>query len=182
MKKVYLILSLVVMGFMTQAQHVFDNGNLALNAGLGALSADGFIPSINVSAEMGIFPTGDVGLLSVGAIIAYKYSTYSYSSIWLDENYNYNQITIGPRAIWHLHTFTSDKWDVYGGIGMGLRVYSEYDWDSDSYDLERKAKVAPYGELFVGGRMMLKEKFGLFAELGHGTLSAIKFGITYKMK
>jgi hypothetical protein len=181
MKKISFILALVVMGFMAQAQHVFDNGNMAFNAGLGLLSADGFIPSINVSGEMGIFPTGDVGLISVGAIIAYKYSTYSYSSVWLDENYNYSQFTIGPRAIWHLHTFASDKWDAYGGVGMGIRAYSVYDWDYEYSDLKKKAKVAPYGEMFVGGRMMLKDKFGLFAEVGYGTLSAVKFGVTLKM-
>lgn len=182
MKKISIIIALVVMGFMAQAQHVFENGSMAFNAGLGLLSADGFIPSINVSGEMGIFPTGDVGLISVGAIMAYKYSTYSYNGFWGDDSYNYSQFVIGPRAIWHLHTFTSDKWDAYGGVGMGLRMYSEYAWDGHSSDLEKKAKASPYGEAFVGGRMMLKPNFGLFAEVGYGTLSAIKCGITFKMK
>jgi len=182
MKKISFILALVVMGFMAQAQHVFDNGGLAINAGVGLLSADGFIPSINVSGEMGIFPTGDVGLISVGAIVAYKYSTYSFNGLWDDENYNYSQFTIGPRAIWHLHTFASDKWDAYGGVGMGLRAYSVYDWDYEYSGIKKKAKVAPYGEAFVGGRMMFKDKLGLFAEVGYGTLSAIKFGITFMVK
>jgi len=180
MKKISFILALVIMGFMAQAQHVFNNGGLAINAGIGLLSADGFIPSINVSGEMGIFPTGDVGLISVGAIVAYKYSTYSYSL--LDASYNYSQFTIGPRAIWHLHTFASDKWDAYGGVGMGLRMYSDYYWDYGTSDLEKKAKAAPYGEAFVGGRMMFKDKLGLFAEVGYGTLSAVKFGITFMVK
>lgn len=180
MKKISFILALVVMGFMAQAQHVFDKGTLAFNAGIGVLSADGFIPSINVSGEYGMFPTGDVGLISLGGIVAYKYSTYSYNGLWGDDNYNYSQFTIGPRVIWHLHTFASDKYDAYGGVGFGLRMYSDYVWDG-YYDLEKKAKASPYGEMFVGGRMMLKDKFGLFAEVGYGTLSAVKFGVTLKM-
>jgi len=182
MKKVYLVLAFVLFGIGAQSQHVFNKGGLALNAGIGLLSADGFIPSINVSGELGIFPTGDVGLISVGGIIAYKYSTYSYSNIWLDDNYNYHQFVIGPRAIWHLHTFTSDKWDAYGGVGVGIKLGSDYDYNYESYDLERKAHIAPYGEAFVGGRMMMKSGFGLFAEVGYGTLSAVKFGLTFMLK
>ncbi len=30
--------------------------------------------------------------------------------------------------------------------------------------------------------MMMKDKFGLFAELGYGTLSSIKFGIAFMLK
>lgn len=180
MKKIYLVLTLVLLGSFIQSQTVFNKGDLALNAGIGLLSTNGFIPSINVSGEMGILPTGDVGLLSVGGIIAYKYSTYTYS-FW-DESYNYHQIVIGPRALWHLHTFTSDKWDAYAGAGFGLRIWSEYALNNDFTDLERKARVSPYGEAFVGGRMMLKENLGLFAEVGYGTLSSVKFGITYMLK
>lgn len=177
MKKVYLIFTLVLMGLVAQTQNVFNNGDLALNVGIGALSAEGFIPSINLSGEMGIFPTGDVGLLAVGAIVAYKYSTYSYAG-WFTEDYNYHQFTIGPRAIWHLHTFESDQWDAYAGAGAGLRIHSEYVYNSNSFDLEKEARFSPYVEAFVGGRMMLNDGFGLFAEAGYGTLSAIKVGAT----
>ncbi|NOY49365.1 MAG: hypothetical protein GXO88_02175 [Chlorobi bacterium] len=180
MKKLYLVLSLVLIGAIAQSQNVFNKGGYALNAGIGLLSGNGFIPSLNISGEVGIFPTGDVGLLSVGGILAYKYSTYTYS--WWNQNYNYHQMVIGPRAIWHLQTFESKKWDAYAGIGFGLRTWSEYVLNNDLSDLERTARVSPYGEAFVGGRMMLKDKFGLFAELGYGTLSSIKFGATFMLK
>ena len=180
MKKIYLVSLLMVIGLVGQSQNVFNKGGLALNAGIGVLSGNGFIPSINVSGELGIFPTGDVGLLSVGAIVAYKYSTYTYS-LW-DDSYNYNQFVIGPRAIWHLHTFQSDKWDAYAGVGFGFRVWSDYVLNNDFTDIERKARLSPYGEAFVGGRMMLKNGFGLFAEVGYGTLSSIKVGATFMLK
>ncbi len=179
MKKVFLVFTLILVGYFAQSQHVFNKGNFALNAGIGLLSADGFIPSVNVSGEFGMFPTGDVGLISLGGIVAYKYSTYSYAL--LDNSYNYSQFVIGPRAIWHLHTFQSDKWDAYGGVGFGIRLWSDYVVDSN-WDLKKKAKVSPYGEAFVGGRMMMKNKLGLFAEVGYGTLSAVKFGVTFMLK
>ena len=182
MKKLTFIFLFAIISMMAYSQHVFNNGALALNAGIGLLSADGFIPSVNVSGELGIIPTGDVGLVSVGGIVAYKYSTYSYSNLWLDESYHYHQLTIGPRASWHLHTFASDKWDAYGGVGAGIRLWSDYDWDYDSSDIEREGRLSPYVEAFVGGRMMMKNGFGLFAEVGYGTLSSVKFGVTFMLK
>ena len=180
MKKFYLVFALVLVGLVGQSQYVFNKGGFALNAGIGALSSAGFIPSVNVSGEFGIFPTGDIGLISVGGIVAYKYSTYSYT-LWND-SYHYSQFVVGPRAIWHLQTFTSDKFDAYAGVGFGIRLWSDYVLNNSLTDLEKRAKVSPYGEVFVGGRMMLKNKFGLFAEVGYGTLSAIKFGVTFMLK
>jgi len=179
MKKVTLILLGVVFSLSIQAQHVFDKGSLMFNAGIGGLSADGWIPSINFSGEYGVIPTGDIGLVSFGGIVAYKYSTWS-TSIIVDD-YNYHQFVMGPRAAWHIHAFESDKWDAYGGVGGGIRIWTQYKWDQSTSDLVKTGKVSPYGEVFVGGRMMFKEKFGLFAEVGYGTLSAIKFGITFGM-
>jgi hypothetical protein len=180
MKKFYLAFTIVLFGLIGQSQYVFNKNGFALNAGIGALSGHGFIPSINVSGELGIFPTGDVGLLSVGGILAYKYSTYNYS-FW-DKNYNYSQFVIGPRATWHLQTFESSKWDAYAGIGFGIRAWSDYVLNSDFSDIEKKAKLSPYGEAYVGGRMMIKSGFGLFAEIGYGTLSSIKIGATFMLK
>jgi len=177
MKKIIVVCIMAILSFGLNAQNVFNKGSFALNAGIGLLSADGFIPSVNVSGEFGIFKTGDVGLLSVGGILAYKYSTYSYS--WFNSSYNYNQLTVGPRATWHLQAFSSDKWDAYAGVGFGMRLWSDYVLNNTMTDLERKARVSPYGEAYVGGRMKFKEKLGLFAEVGYGTLSSIKVGLTF---
>ncbi len=94
-------------------------------------------------------------------------------------DYHYSQFTIGPRAAWHVHAFESDKWDAYGGVGFGIRFWTQYTWDQVIHITYNKAKVSPYGEVYVGGRMMFSETFGLFAEVGYGTLSAIKFGVTF---
>jgi len=177
MRKITLIALTVALGLSLNAQHVFNKGTLLFNAGIGMLSADGWIPSINVSGEIGVIPTGDVGLVSFGGIIAYKYSTWSGTHI--SSKYNYSQFVVGPRAAWHVHAFDSDKWDAYGGVGGGIRIWSQYQWDPAKSEYVNKGKISPYGEVFVGGRMMFKEAFGIFAEVGYGTLSVIKFGVTF---
>lgn len=177
MKKVLFVSLILLMGVTLNAQHVFNKGSLLFNVGIGGLSSAGWIPSVFVSGEYGVIPTGEVGLVSFGGIIAYKYSTYT--TAWVNTNYNYSQIVIGPRAIWHVHAFTSDKYDAYAGVGGGVRLWSQYQWDPALNDVVNTAKVSPYGEIFVGGRMMFKEKFGILAEIGYGTLSTIKFGVTF---
>jgi len=179
MRKLTLLTFAILLGVSLNAQHVFNKGTLLFNAGigLGATYGAGWIPSVNVSGDVGVIPTGDVGLVSFGGIFEYKYSNWA--GTWLNTNYkyNYSQVLIGPRAAWHVHAFDSDKYDAYAGVGGGVRFWTEYNWNGSKY--VNKAKVSPYGELFVGGRMMFSDKFGLFAELGFGTLSVLKFGVTF---
>ena len=184
MKKLLLItFSVMMMGFTAQAQHVFDKGDMAINVGIGIGGYGGFFPSIEASGEFGVIPTGDVGLVSFGGELGYKYSKYTYDYWYYNESYNYHQFQFGGRAAWHLHTFDSDKWDVYAGLGLGVRLYSDYDYDyvDGNYVSNRIAKANLYEEVFVGGRMMMNSGFGLFAELGYSHLSNIRFGMTFKM-
>ncbi len=187
MKKLMLIaFSLVMMTFAANAQHVFEKGDIGINAGLGLGGHGGFFPAIEASVEFGVIPTGDVGLVSFGGAVGYKYSKYVYDSWWYDgDDYHYNQFTFGGRAAWHLHTFDSDKWDVYGGLGLGLRIWTDYTYDHDYWDdhneLKTTANTGTYTELFVGGRMMINPGFGLFAEIGYSALSYARFGLTFKM-
>lgn len=181
MRKLTLLAFIIFLGFTVNAQHVFNKGSLLFNAGIGAGSnyGAGWIPSVNVGGEIGVIPTGDVGLVSFGGIIEYKYS--SWAGTWINTNYNYNyhQLILGPRAAWHVHAFESDKYDAYAGVGVGVRFWTQYNWDPGKADYVNKAKVSPYGEFFVGGRMMFSDAFGLFAEVGYGTLSVLKFGVSF---
>jgi len=179
MKRIITLLFIVMFAISANAQHVFNKGDLLFNAGIGLGAYDGWIPSVNVSGEIGVIPTGDIGLVSFGGIMAYKYSNWSNTIYGGSYDYNYSQFTIGPRAAWHVHAFESDKWDAYGGVGFGVRFWTQYTWDPAKTDYVNKAKVSPYGEAFVGGRMMFSESFGLFAEVGYGTLSVIKFGVSF---
>lgn len=186
MKKLTLLfVAMFMMAFGALAQHVFNKGDIGVNAGIGVGGHGGLVPSIEASVEVGAIPTGDVGLVSFGGVAGWKYSYYSYNYDWFDgDNFNYQQFVVGGRAFWHLHTFDSDKWDVYGGVGFGLRMWTDYDYDWDynhGYTTTSKARANAYGEVFAGGRMMIDSKFGLFAEVGYSQLSNIRFGITFLM-
>lgn len=183
MKKLALVFAAIfMMALGSQAQYIFNKGDLAFNAGIGVLGGDGFVPSIEISGEYGAIPTGDIGLVSFGGTIGYKYSTYDYG-YWhnYDYSYNYHQFIIGGRAAWHLHSFESDKWDVYAGFGLGGQVYTTWEYDSQKNDIVDKGQFRLYEEFFVGGRMMFSPTFGLFAEVGYSPISTARFGITFLM-
>jgi len=188
MKKIALaFVSVLMMTFAVQAQHVFNKENLGINAGLGlgGFYEGGYIPSIEISGEYGVIPTGDIGLVSFGGLLGYKYSVGSYNLVYYNESYSYSQFELGGRAAWHLRTFTSDKWDVYAGLGIGAHLTSdntvEYNYNTEKYETKRTARTGAYSEAFVGGRMMTNSGFGLFAELGYSKLSALRIGITFLM-
>jgi hypothetical protein len=182
MKKISLLVLTILLGVSLNAQHVFNKGSLLFNAGigLGSYNGAGWIPSVNVAGEYGVIPTGDIGLVSFGGIVEYKYSSWAGTWVNTKHKYNYHQVLLGPRAIWHVHAFNSDKFDAYGGVGAGVRFWTQYTgWDPMAQKYTSKAKVSPYGEVFVGGRMMFSEALGLFAEVGYSPTSILRFGVTF---
>ena len=186
MKKIALVfVSVLLMTFAVQAQHIFEKGSVGINAGLGFGGYGGFMPSIEASVEFGVIPTGDVGLVSFGGVAGWKHTTESYYySYWSggDWSYSYNQFVFGGRASWHLHTFTSDKWDVYAGLGIGMKIWQTYDhWDTENNEGVLSSHSGVYEEFFVGGRMMFSPGFGMFAEVGYSRLSNVRVGLTFVM-
>jgi len=181
MKKLTLLAVTIVLGLSLNAQHIFNKGTLLFNAGIGigGLRGAGWIPSVNIGGEIGVIPTGDIGLVSFGGVVEYKYSSWAGTWTNTSYNYNYHQVIVGPRALWHVHAFDSDKFDAYAGVGGGVRFWTQYTWDPAKSDYVNKGKISPYGEVFVGGRMMFKEALGIFAEVGYSPLSILKFGLTF---
>jgi hypothetical protein len=181
MKKVTFVVFLALLGFSIQAQHVFDKGSLMFNGGIGAPYNYGFIPTINFSGDYGVIPTGDEGVVSFGGLAEMQFADY-------DWNYYYGAYSgsevkpifyLGPRASWHLLVFESDEFDVYAGVGFGIKFWGEYNWDDNKNDVVYDPKVGGYGEGYVGGRWMFKDNLGLFAEVGGGAGSVMRFGITF---
>lgn len=182
MKKLtFIIVALFMMTFASQAQYIFNKGDIGINAGIGIGGYGGLFPSLEISGEFGAIPTGDIGLVSFGGVVGYKYSTYDYY-YYSNYSYNYNQFIIGGRAAFHLHTFMSEKWDVYAGLGLGVHIDSDYTgWDYNKQEAVKTASSKVYEEVFIGGRMMMNSGFGLFAEVGYSKLSNVRFGMTFLM-
>ena len=175
MKKFYLILIGILFSFTMHSQHVFNKGSIFLNLGAGMPYNYGFIPTINFSGEIGVIPTGDIGIVSFGGLTELQFADYDYYY----NNSNHTDMKpyfiIGPRASWHLQVFESSQWDVYAGVGFGMAFRGQ------PYDGYYGSNITGYGEGFVGGRMMFSESFGLFAETGWGSRSFVKFGVTFGM-
>jgi len=171
LKKFIIITFISVSTLSANAQYVFDQADMAFNVGVGLISVDGLVPTFNLSAELGLIPTGDFGVISAGGDFEYKYSRLN--------GLNYNQFTLGPRAAWHLHSPFLEKsnWDIYTGLGFGFRFHSIYNSISQGLD----PKIGMYMQAFIGGRMMLDDNFGIFTEIGGGAISALKAGIVYRL-
>ncbi len=168
MKKVVVALVAVIFAFTVQAQHVFNKSDVMFNAGVGIPHTYGFIPTINFSGEVGVIPTGDIGLVSFGGLAEFQMGTYTYV---IANNEYFPRFYVGARAAWHVHAFQSDVFDAYAGAGVGFAVSGKTDLVSSATSIEP--------DIFVGGRWMFSPGMGLFAELGYTGLSSIKFGITF---
>lgn len=167
MKKVLVIVIVVFFATTMNAQHVFNKGDLMFNAGIGLPNSYGYIPTVNFSGEVGVIPTGDVGLVSFGGLAEFQMAHYD----WWGSSETWPRFYIGARAAWHVHAFNSDVFDAYGGVGFGVAINGS----SDHYNYG--TTVNP--DIFVGGRWMFSPGMGLFAEVGYTGLSSIKFGITF---
>jgi hypothetical protein len=167
MKKIIVLAIAIIFITAIQAQNVFDKGSIMFNGGIGAPMTDGAIPTINFSGEIGVIPTGSVGVVSFGGLAEFQIANYD----WFDDNEVFPRFYIGPRATWHVTALRSDVFDAYAGTGFGISISGKTDnFDSDvNFD----------ADFFVGGRWMFKPSLGLFAEVGYSGLSALKFGLTF---
>jgi hypothetical protein len=155
----------------TDANAQYKQGDNLLNAGigLGVLSYGGL--PIGASFEHGF--TKDI---SVGGFFDYLSFTQSYLSSY---SYTWRVMYFGARGSYHLNEILSldnEKIDIYGGAGLGYRVFSSSDTFLSGYD--------GYGNslflnLHAGGRYYFSNNFGGFAELGYG-VSTLKLGLTAK--
>ncbi len=152
---------MLCIGVSMQAQYVFGKGALMFNAGIGAPSNFGFIPTANFSGEVGVIPTGTIGLVSFGGLAEFHMA---------DDGDLFPRFYIGPRATWHVHAFKSTQFDAYAGAGFGLVINGNG---------KNNSGLGYSPDIFVGGRYMMKPGFGLFAEAGYSGLSMFKFGITF---
>ncbi len=169
MKRILLIAMAITFAISLNAQHVFNKGSVMFNAGVGGPNNFGLIPTLNFSAEVGVIPTGSIGLVSFGGMTEVQFAQYSYG--YLANNENFLRFYIGPRATWHVHAFNSDVFDAYAGAGFGYLLNGKSDNVASSSQI--------HADVFVGGRWMFAPAMGLFAELGYTGLSFAKFGITF---
>jgi len=152
-KKIIILIAVVFAAYSVNAQAAFEKGDLGVNVGvkLGGVGTT-FLPGLSASAEYGMFPIGKAGVISLGGNF--------------DASFGSGSIYMRPafRAAFHLGFLNTEKFDVYGGIMSGIRLYGSNTlfWDD-----------------FIGGRYMFKDNMGVFAEVGFLSATNLRGGLCW---
>lgn len=177
MKKVIFMLILAFVASNASAQS-FLKGSSVLNAGVGFGTNLGGLgnarPAISASFEHGQWEVGGPGVISLGGYIGntgYTYKSSGYTQKW-------NYTIIGARSAYHYNGFENvPNLDVYGGIMLSYNIIS---YKADDYDGPNSYGSGLGFSAYVGGRWFFTDKFGLYAELGHG-ISTLNVGVALKL-
>ena len=110
----------------------FDLGSNVIGVGIGVGGGygSGFTygsqsPAINLQYERGMWSIGGPGIISLGAYVAFK--TYKYDYGYSNYNSKWTYSIVGIRSAYHYNGISSDKFDVYGGLMLGMRIVSYTD-------------------------------------------------------
>jgi hypothetical protein len=180
-KNLLLVVLLVFVIGQTFAQK-FEKGDWDVNAGLGfGYTYDMYTgvnswPTLYGSVEKGIVNISDFGVISAGGLIAYKhmsYDDYGYDWSWSD-------LYIGGRGAFHFSKVKVDNLDLYAGVSLGLRFYTNIDYSYADDNYEKVTHSAGFSGAFAGAKYYLKDNIAAFGELGYD-VSWIKLGVTFKL-
>jgi len=176
MKKLVALSVIILFAAFAGSAQTFEKGDMVLNAGFGVGHTygvhGGVSPSITVTGERGFWEIGDVGIISIGALLGFQHSSYH-----LVYDYSWNDFYFGARGLFHFTIIPVDKLDVYAGIGAGLRIDSEPDWVYENHPSD--IHFGPYGGVFAGARYYFTDRFAAFAEVGY-EISWLKVGVAFK--
>lgn len=170
MRKVLAIVGLFFATLTASAQATLGEGNAQLNAGVG-LSGRG-IP-LYVGVDYGV--TQDI---TIGGEVSYR----TYSETYHSWKYSHTGIGILANGNYHFNRVLNipSEFDFYAGLSLGY-----YSWSSKidgaeviTYNGNIASGLGFAGQ--IGGRYFFSDNFGINLEIGGGSISGAKFGITYK--
>lgn len=190
MKKHLLIalMGICFLGAATTAKaQPFVEGTKHLNVGIGfggyygyAYSGSDFsqIPTIFLAYDQGTAIELGPGVVGIGGFLGYSAASASYAYAgtysW---DYTWTNFVIGARGTYH-YPLANEKLDVYGGLGIGIWSQAYKFSSNDPFFPETNdTYINLYYAFSVGGKYMLSEKFGVFAELGYD-IAYLKAGVT----
>ena len=174
MKKIHVSLLLVLgllAGTQSFGQLAVDKGSKFINLGIGV---GGYAGTNGIafggSADFGVAPS-----ITVGAQIAYR--SFSYGYLGFNDKINYLYFAV--RGSYHFNellNLSTDKADLYAGIGLGYQNVSYSDRFGTGFNTFGSGIFVP---IHLGGRYFFAEKVGAFAELGTG-VAPLMLGVTFK--
>lgn len=187
MKKLFVLLSLVVLTGVAGFAQSFEKGSSAINLGVGFGNTGysdshyyGNYPSFSVSYEYGIVtvPMGSQmnGVISVGGYMGW--SAANYDKNWDNNYYHYNTFIVGVRANYHF--IFHNRFDPYAGVWLGGRINGgKWKGNGKHPDDWEPAKSAPAAGAYVGVRWLFNEHVAVYSELGY-LISVVNVGVTFK--
>lgn len=171
MKKNILLIALVILPFVHFAQGNLPVGEKRINAGTG-FSNFGF--PVYVGLDVAIHPD-----ITVGPQISFRrYSTRDFGV-----RYNQSLILLALNGDYHFNTLLElpREFDVYAGVALGYYIWTDPDFDDNPFFNDLRGEVSGIGlALHIGGRYFFSDDLALNVEIGGGTTSDGKIGITYQ--
>lgn len=166
MKKYLLICFLLIMTLPSFSQGNLPEGGKRVNAGFGFSN---FGTPVYVGVDFGI--TEDI---TIGPQISYR----NYSQRFLGVRFRQDLILIGVNGDYHFNTLLDlpSEFDVYAGLHLGYFIWSDDD-DTPGNDFENSGFGA---SIHVGGRYFFTNEWALNVELGGGTASGGKIGVSFQ--
>ncbi len=182
--KVLLFATLFAFGFLSvNAQtSTFQKGDKVLNLGLGlggsyysGWSGSSHSPLLNAALDFSIVDgVLDKGSIGVGGYFGYQTAKYN------DNGYGWKltNMLIGPRGTFHYPLV--DKLDTYAGILLGYHIVKwKYTGNSSAFE-NNSTGSAVYFSGFIGARYYFSDNFGVYVELGSGSLGLANLGVALK--
>lgn len=133
------------------------------------------LPALSVSTDIGIINNAGPGNIGVGGMVGFKtaYSKHEYY------NARWTNYVIAARATYHLTILKHNKFDPYGGVIVGIRIYDYKDsYYNSSYNPYNYNRVYPVTGVFLGAKYNFSKFFAGFAEVGYD-ISLFRIGFNF---
>jgi outer membrane immunogenic protein len=165
MKKLVFVASFMFLVSGVFAQYALPKGGKQLNAGLGLYSSA--LP-LYVGLDYGVHKD-----ISVGGELSIR----STSDRWGNSNYNLLGLGFLINGNYHFNSLLEipKEFDFYAGLSFGFFLWNHPNGYNGTYN------NGPGFAGQVGGRYYFNNRWALNLELGGGTSTGGKFGITYKL-
>ncbi len=163
-KKTILSLLLISSCMIGLAQYALPEGGKQLNVGVGTSS---WGTPLYLGLDFGVHPD-----ISVGGELSFR----SYRQTFFGEKYSSSIIGIGANANYHFNHILEipTKWDLYAGASVGFFIWN----NSANYKGSGSSGLGFSGQ--VGGRYYFNDAWAIHLELGGGTVSGGKLGVSKK--
>jgi hypothetical protein len=165
----------------------FEVDDIFINAGIALIPTWYYghefsttLPPIFISADYGFKDDIGPGTLGFGAILGY--ASYKETQILpaVNETYGWKYTAIICAAKGSYHYEFIENFDIYAGIGLGLRYIADSYFGDPEFNDEPDSGIFPVFSIFVGERYFVTDNIAILTELGYG-IAWFSIGLSMKL-